>query len=312
MQRRLLGKTGLQVSALSFGASSLGGVFRDIDESQAIRAVHASLDAGINFIDVSPFYGLTKAETVLGKALKGIPRDKYILATKVGRYGLERKDFDFSAARVTASVDESVKRLGVDHVDLIQCHDIEFGDVEQIINETIPALRKIQQTGKVRYVGITGLPLGLFKKVADRVPVDTILSYCHYELNDTALALMIPYLKKRRIGIISASPLGMGLLCNRGTPPWHPAPPAVKQTCAAAAAYCKAKGIDIEKLAIQFALANSDIATTLVGSASPENMLRNIAWAEEAIDQALMDEVQEILQPIQDVTWPSGRPENNS
>src|SRR5438270_4174576 len=115
---RTLGKTGLQVSALSYGASPLGSVFRSIDEAEGIRTVHTALELGINFIDVSPYYGLTRAETVLGKALATVARDCFYLATKVGRYG--EREFDFSAPRVTASVDESLRRLQVDHVDLIQ------------------------------------------------------------------------------------------------------------------------------------------------------------------------------------------------
>jgi L-galactose dehydrogenase len=311
VEYRTLGKTGLKVSALSFGASSLGGAFRDVDEGEAIRAVHVSLDLGINLIDVSPYYGLTKAETVLGKALKTVPRDKYILATKAGRYGAEQKDFDFSEKRVIASVDESLKRIGVDHLDLIQAHDIEFGSIDQVISETVPAFRKLQQAGKVKLIGVTGLPLKSLKQVIEAVPVDTILSYCHFELNDTALEGLIPDLNKRNVGIISASPLGMGLLSNRGTPAWHPAPPTVKEACAKAAALCKAKGASIEKLAVQYSLTNRDIATTLVGSASPDNMKRNIAWAAEPIDQQLLNEVLAILKPVHNLTWSSGRPENN-
>jgi L-galactose dehydrogenase len=312
MEYRLLGRTGIKVSALSFGASSLGGVFREVDETEAIESVRTALEQGINFIDVSPFYGLTRAEIVLGKALQGISRDKYILATKVGRYGSEMKDFDFSPQRVTASVEESLARLGVEHVDLIQAHDIEFGDLDQIIGQTIPALRELQRQGRARFVGVTGLPLAALRRVVLAVPVDTVLSYCHYELNDTALTGLIPMLKQRGVGIISASPLGMGLLSNRGTPSWHPAPARVKRACAKAAAHCQARGASIEKLAIQFSLANPDIATTLVGSADPKNMRNNITWASEPIDRTLLDEVCEILQPVHDVTWPSGRPENNS
>ena len=311
MEYRVLGNTGLKVSALSFGASSLGGVFRDIDEADAVRAVHVSLEAGINFIDVSPFYGLTKAETVLGKALKGVPRGSYILATKLGRYGMEGKDFDFSASRVARSVEESLSRLGVEYVDLIQAHDIEFGDVEQVINECVPAMRAVQKAGKARFVGVTCLSLHLFKRVADRVAIDTILSYCHYEMNDTALAEMIPYFQGKGVGVISASPLGMGLLSERGVPPWHPAPPRVRELCAKAAAHCKARGASIEKLAVQFSLSERGITTTLVGSASSANMKRNIAWTDEAMDQGLLAEVLEILKPIHNVTWESGRAENN-
>lgn len=311
MEYRNLGTTGLKISALSFGASSLGGVFRDIREDEAIRAVHVALDRGINFIDTSPFYGLTKSETVLGKALKGIRRDRYFLATKVGRYGSEIADFDFSAQRVAASIDQSLSRLGVDHVDLIQAHDIEFGRLDQVIGETIPAMRKLQESGKARFVGVTGLPMKAIRRAVEEIQVDTILSYCHFELNDTALIDHVSLFKNRGVGIINASPLGMGLLSNRGAPSWHPAPQELKDVCARAAAHCNARGASIEKLAIQFSLSNPDITTTIVGSADPANMERNIRWAAEPIDRPLLNEVQAILKPVRNLTWNSGRQENN-
>ena len=303
--------TGLQVSALSFGASSLGGVFREINLDDAIRAVHVSLDKGINFIDTSPFYGLTKSETVLGKALRGVPRDKYILATKCGRYGMEMADFDFSAKRVTAGIDESLTRLGVEYVDIIQAHDIEFGDIDLVITETIPALRKLQKAGKARFVGVTGLPLKSLRRIVGAVPVDTILSYCHFELNDTSLLDLVPLLRERGVGVINASPLGMGLLSNRGTPAWHPAPEQVKEVCGRAAAHCRVQGGSIEKLAVQYSLMRPEIATTIVGSADPTNMERNIQWAGEPINRSLLEEVLAILKPVHNVTWESGRAENN-
>src|SRR3954471_10883523 len=187
MHYRQLGRTGLNVSVLSFGASSLGGVFRQTDDAESIRTVRTALDLGINFIDVSPYYGATRAETVLGRALAGVARESYILATKVGQYG--DGEFDFSAARVTRSLDESCSRLGVDYIDLLQCHDIEFADLNQIVNETLPALMRLRTAGRIGHIGITGLPLKVFPAVIDRVPagtVETVLSFCRYELNDTA------------------------------------------------------------------------------------------------------------------------------
>jgi L-galactose dehydrogenase len=311
MEYRALGQTGLKISALSFGASSLGGVFGPVNESDCIRTVHVSLEKGITFIDTSPFYGLTKSETVLGKALKTVPRDKFILATKVGRYGLESKDFDFSAKRVTASVDESLKRIGVGYVDVIHAHDIEFGDLNQIIQETIPALQKVQKAGKARFIGVTGLPLTAIRRVVEAVPVDVVLSYCRFELNDTSLLDLVPLLKDRGVGIMNASPLGMGLLSSRGTQPWHPAPAELKEVCARAAAHCRANGASIEKLAVQYALTKPDVTTTIVGSANPAEMENNIQWASEPIDRRLLDEVLAILKPVHNMTWPSGRPENN-
>ena len=311
MQYRALGRTGLQVSVLSYGASSLGSVFHATDDNEGIRAVHTALDLGINFIDVSPYYGITKAETVLGRALRGVARDRYYLATKVGQYG--EGLFDFSAARVTRSLDESCARLGVDHIDLLQCHDIEFADLNQIVSETLPALVKLRTAGRIGHIGITGLPLKVFTEVLARSEpgvVETILSFCRYELNDTALAPLVPGLQQKGIGIINAAPTGMGLLTERGVPSWHPAPPAMIAGARRAVDYCRSVGADIVKLAVQFCVAHPGIATTLVGSANPENIRKNIAYAGEPIDFELMAKVLEILRPIQNHNVTRGRPEN--
>ena len=311
MLYRTLGATGVKVSALAYGGSSLGSAFRDIDEAEGIRSVHVALDNGINLIDTAPYYGATKAETVLGKALKGVARDRYILATKVARYGPNIADFDFSAARVTRSVDESLARIGVDYIDFIQVHDMEFGNLDQIVNETIPALRKLQASGKVRFVGISCLPVRLYEYVMDRAPVDQIQSYCHYCLNDTALADLLPYLRAKNVGIFNSAPLGMRLLSNEGPPAWHPAPAALRAKCAEAAELCRARGSDIGKLALQFALANPEIHTHVVGTASPARVLQNIADAEAPLDQSLLGDVLAILKLVHNLTWASGRPENN-
>lgn len=311
MKYRELGKTGWKVSVLGYGASPLGGAFGGIDEKDGIRTVHAAIDLGINFIDVSPDVGVAKAEMVLGKALRGIPRERFYLATKVGRYGVDEKDFDFSAERVIRSVDESLRRLRVAHIDLIQCHDVEFASLDQVVEETIPALQKLKQQGKVQKIGVSALPLKTFRKLLERTRVDAILSYCHYCLNDITLVQLFPYLKARGAGIINASPFAMGLLTEKGPPKWHPAPAAIRDVCAKAVQYCKRRKANITRLALQFAVANRDIATTVVGTASPKKMKENVRWLEERLDQKLLAEVQEILAPIQNKAWPSGRKENN-
>ena len=309
MEYRTLGKTGLEVSVISFGAAPLGSEYRNIDESEGISAVHTALDLGVNFIDTSPYYGRTKSEIVLGKALRTINRDQYYLATKVGRYGLQ--DFDFTVNSVIKSVDQSLARLGIDYIDLIQCHDIEFGDLGMIINETIPALRKVQKQGKVRFIGITGLPLKIFCYVLERTAVDTILSYCHYALNDVSLESLIPTFEDENIGIINASALSMQLLTNIGAPDWHPADDEIKVACLKAAEHCRSKGADIAELGLQFALANPKIHTTLMGTANPENVKKNVACVNQTPDTQLLTEILEILDSIRDRTWSSGRPENN-
>jgi L-galactose dehydrogenase len=311
MQYRPLGRTGLNVSTLSLGASPLGGAFRAVEESEGIRTVHAALDLGINFIDTSPFYGVTKSETVLGKALRGIPRDRYLLGTKVGQYA--EGDFDFSAARVVRSLDESCARLGVDYIDVLQCHDIEFVELSQIVHETLPALVKLRSAGRIGHIGITGLPLKIFPAVIDQVDpgtIDVILSFCHYELNDSSLAALLPTFRERGVGVINAAPTGMGLLTERPAPAWHPAPPAIIAGCRRATEFCRSRGVDIVQLAVQFALSHPGIATTLIGTGSPENIRKNVAYAEAPIDFELMAEVLRILRPIQGHNFTRGRPEN--
>jgi L-galactose dehydrogenase len=312
MEYRVLGRTGLKVSALAYGGSSLGSAFRSINEAEGIRSVHVAVDRGINLIDTAPYYGATTAETVLGKALRTVPRDKYYLATKVARYGPDIKDFDFSAARVTRSVDESLARLGVDYIDFIQVHDMEFGDVRQIVDETIPALQKLKATGKIRFVGISCLPIPLFRRVLDQVDVDQIQSYCHFCLNDTSLADLLPYLNAKQLAIFNSAPLAMRLLSNEGAPAWHPAPAQLRAKCAEAAAHCRARGSDLSKLALQFSVSDPRIPTTILGTANPTNVEQNLRTIEEPLDRELLAEVQAILAPVHNMTWPSGRPENNS
>ena len=286
-----IGKTGMKVSNLSFGASSLGGVFHSIREDEGIRAVHVAVDNGINFIDVSPYYGHLKAEMVLGKALKEIPREKYFLSTKVGRYGKDGVNtWDYSAKRATESVYESMERLNVDFIDLINVHDIEF---------TLPTLVALKKKEVVGHVGITDLQPENLKWVIEHCEegtVESILNFCHYCLNDTLLQDYLGFFEQHQVGVINASPLSMGLLSQRGAPAWHPAGKDLHKACARAAAFCQEQGYPIEKLAIQFSTSyNPRIATTLFSSANPENVLKNINYVNEPMDTDLVKEVQKII-----------------
>ncbi len=309
MQQRVLGRTGLSLPLLSFGASSLGQEFRAVDLNEALRSVRVALDLGMNFIDTSPFYGRGTSECLLGFALRGVPRDSYLLGSKLGRY--DSAHFDFSAKRVIESVDVSLKRMGVDHLDIMLCHDIEFVDMRQIVVETLPTLRKIQQSGKVRFVGISGYPMNIFRYVLDQVPLDVVLSYNHYTLQNTMFADLVPYLKSKRVGIMNAAPFSARLLTNAELPKWHKATPEVRAICRRAAEHCARRGVDIAQLALQFSIANPDMTTCIVGSANPENVRQWANWAELPLDQQLVSEVQQILAPIHNWFYIEGRPENN-
>ena len=303
----------MKVSNLGFGASSLGGVFHSIREEEGIEAVHTAVDNGINFIDVSPYYGHLKAETVLGKALKDIPREKYYLSTKVGRYGYNGVNtWDYSAKRAQESVYESMERLNVDYIDLINVHDIEFqgdmeGGLQLIVDETLPALVELREKGIVKHVGITDLQPENLKWVVEHAPegtVESILNFCHYSLNDTLLADYLGFFEQHNVGVINASPFSMGLLSQRGAPAWHPAGKDLQRACAKAAAYCEEQGYPIDKLAIQFSTSmNPRIATTLFSSANPQNVLKNIQYVNEPMDEELVQKVQEIIGDQMFVRW---------
>jgi len=309
MQFRPLGQTGLQVSQLGFGASSLGQEFRRVDLGEAIRSVRVALDLGMNLIDTSPYYGRGLSECLLGVALRGIPRERYLLSTKLGRYAPAH--FDFSARRVVESVDVSLERMGVEYLDIILCHDIEFVELSQIVEETLPALRKVQEQGKVRFVGISGYPMRIFRSILDQTDLDVILSYNHYTLQNTMLADLVPYLQDKGVGIMNAAPFSARLLTGTPLPPWHKAPDHVRDLCRAAAELCRERGTNLAKLALQYAVANPEMATCIVGSANPDNVAKWVEWAEAPVDQPLVDEVLKILQPIHNWFYVEGRPENN-
>jgi L-galactose dehydrogenase len=307
---RVLGKTGLELPILSFGASSLGSEFRPVKLDEALASVKVALECGMSFIDTSPFYGRGTSEVLLGMALQGIARQDYLLCTKLGRYDLSH--FDFSARRVAESVDISLHRLKTTHLDIVLCHDIEFVPMQQIVDETIPALRKQQAAGKVRFIGFSGYPQKIFRFICDQTQVDCVLSYNQYTLQNTRFAdETIPYLKSKGVGILNAGPFSARLLTNAPLPSWLKEPENVKLAARKAAEHCANKGVDIAQLALQFSLANQDITSTVSGSANPDNIRKWARWAAQPVDQQLLNEVLEIFRPVKNIGHQEGLSENN-
>ena len=310
MQTRPLGKTGLHLPILSFGASSLGQEFRSVQIDEAMQSVRVALDCGLSFIDTSPFYGRGMSEVLLGIALRGIPRESYKLCTKLGRYDLQH--FDFSAKRVAESVDVSLHRLGTDYLDIILCHDIEFVPMQQIVDETIPALRRIQQAGKARFIGFSGYPQKIFKFICDQTDVDCVLSYNQYTLQNTRFVdESVPWLKAQGIGVMNAGPFSARLLTNAVLPPWLKEPEPVKAAARKAAAFCSQQGSDIAKLALQFSCRHPGITTTVAGSANPDNIRQWAKWLAEPLDETLLQKVLEIFEPVKNIGHMEGLTENN-
>lgn len=306
---RELGRTGLETSVIGFGASPFGDVFGTTEPAEIERAVAQAIDLGINFFDVSPYYGLTLAEKRLGHALRG-RRHQALLSTKCGRYGVN--EFDFSRARTLSSVHDSLGRLQTDYFDLLLAHDVEFGNVDQIVGETIPAMRELQKQGLARHIGISGYPLRVLHQIAEEVEVDVILSYCHYNpLNTDLEQELMEFTRTRGIGLINASPMHMGLLNGRIAPPWHPASAPVKAAAARFVDACRVFESNPATIALRFCIANPSIATTLVGMATCEEVQQNVQALHIAIDPDLSEEIADIMRSVAGMLWPSGRPEND-
>jgi aryl-alcohol dehydrogenase-like predicted oxidoreductase len=312
MKTRPLGKTGIDLPILSFGASSLGAEFRSITLDDALLSTRTAIDLGMNFIDTSPFYGRGMSEVLLGLGLKEIPRESYLLGSKLGRYS--DIHFDFSAKRVEESVHVSLQRLGTDYLDVMLLHDVEFVPLQQIWEETLPAVLKLKQQGKVRAVGFSCYPLKTFQTVLDHVEdeIDCVLSYNRYTLQNTSFAdEILPRLAVKNIGAMNAGPFSARLLTNAPLPEWLKEPDDVKTAARTAAKLCADRGVDIAQLALQFSCEHPGLATTIAGSANPSNIRKWAEWLEQPIDRELLAEVQAIFAPVKNLGHLEGLTENN-
>jgi aryl-alcohol dehydrogenase-like predicted oxidoreductase len=323
MKVNTLGKTNLKVSEISFGASSLGSVFKDIDENEGIQTVHRVIDSGINYIDVAPAYGGTVAETVLGKGLKGINRNKYYLSTKAGKYTnpdcYGDDTFDYTEKTIREGLEQSMKRLGVDYIDIVHLHDFDYckGAVADKAFETgFPTLLKLKEEGLIGSVGAGIYDMELWKRVIKEAPVDAILLHNHYSLIDTRALELVDSCVEKNIGIINASPFGMGVLTPGPVVDWHPANIKERELFAEAIRYCEENGQLISQLAFQFSMQQDYFATTLFSSSNRKSVDRNIKTYNEPYDTKFVKSLQEMLADVMNKQWDfdagSGLlPENN-
>lgn len=301
-----LGRTGLSVSKLSLGGAQFGQQYGTLPTAQAATVVHAAIDAGVNLIDTSAFYGRGTSETILGEVLTGGWRERVAICTKAGR--LDRAVFDFTPTGMRASVEQSLKRLRTDHVEILLAHDIEFADdYEQVFTETADVLHRLKAEGKARFIGMSCLPLGLLKQAIERCNLDVVVSYCHFNLQDQSLLTeLLPTAEAHGVGVLNASPLGMGLLTNHGPQPWHPGGDEVKATCKTAAELCRARGADISFLGMQYCLSEPQIPSTISGATTVDELRTNLRAMAEPIDPQLLADVRTVLAPVHNKTWTTG------
>lgn len=310
MERRPLGRTGLDVSVVSFGTGSLGEMYGSLSEADALRLVDRVIDAGIDLIDTSPYYA--SAEERLGKALTPAKRDRVVLATKAGRYGYG--EFDFSPARIRSSLENSLRVLGTDHVDILQLHDIEFVDLEGVLGESFDELATLRAEGKCRFIGMTGYPVKTFARVMDETDVDVVLTHNKGSLLDDSIREELgPVAERNGVGLMNAAAVALGLLTPHGSniqidPPW---PPQVAESAGRMVALAGELGVDIAFLANQYAIQCTGTATTVIGAGKWHHVQSAIDAANTPIDHDLVERFLALRPEPGSRQWSMGRPENN-
>ncbi|XP_053681308.1 uncharacterized protein LOC128732163 [Anopheles nili] len=298
------GRTGLRVSKVSLGTGTLSPLYGALDEASALEAVNGAIRRGINYIDTAPFYGQGHSEKVLGKALKTIPRRAYYLATKVGRYEQKyERMFDYTAAKTRESVERSLQLLGVDILDVVQIHDVEFApNLDIIVQETLPTLEALRHEGKLRFIGVSAYPLGVLKEIITKAPgrFDSVLCYCRNTLFDDSVKEYLPFFAQHQLAVICASGHGMGLLTNAGPQPWHPADDQLKSICREAADYCQRHEVELGKLAMYHFIQLSGPATYLSGMQTPQLVDINL----DAYLNGLSEKEAEVLDHLKESVFP--------
>ena len=323
MKYRKLGRTGLELPVIGFGAGQFGDMYGDTTQENCNQTVAMAIDAGINYFDVAPSYGPEGlAEERLGIALKGHDRSKLIVNTKAGRWdhgvvGSPVYEYTFEPKRVRAELENSLRRLQTDYVDIYQLHDVNnCPDLNYIVEETIPELEKLKQEGKIRFIGITGAYLDTLKYILDRTTaVDSVLSFCRYNLIDTTLeGYFAEHIEKNGLGLINASVLYMGMLTRdvKTLVHWRDKQliSEIREAVIKANALCDAAGTSLPEQACLFGLGYEEPASTLIGMGRPSSLERNLKMLEKPRNLELEQELRSLfngLSIFQDVGQINGK-----
>lgn len=307
LSRVTLGRRGPTVSAVGFGSSALGGSFGPVRESDALRTVEAALAAGITLFDTAPAYGATRAERILGEALRGVPRSAFVVSTKAGKStDAEGRDhFDFGEAAIRESVAASAARLGVEVVDVVHLHDFDLAPthLEAACATGFPTLHALKREGRIRAVGAGIYRLDVWKRVLAEVELDVVVVHNHHTLCDVRAFELLPLAEALGVGIVNAAPFASGLLSGAEAPDWHPAPAAERRLFAEAARLAAADGGSLAELALAFSAGEPRLPVTLFSCAHPDVLRRNLAWLAQPVDRRRVAAVQRLLEPVMNRQW---------
>lgn len=308
LRKATLGRSGLEVSVVGLGTSGLGGVFGLVSVDEGVATVQAALQAGITLFDTAPAYGATRSEQVLGLALRGVPRGRFVLSTKAGKTtdAAGEDHFDFSEGAIRRSVDASLRRLGVDVLDIVHLHDFDREGgrhFARAMDEGFRALQAMKTEGLIRAVGAGIYDMRAWKRVLSEADLDVALVHNHHTLCDLRVFELLPLIETSGIGVINAAPFASGLLSGEDVPDWHPAATEARRRFREAAEAATALGLPLPEMALSFSCQEPRLPVTLFGCTGPEQLGRNLLWAGRRVDPRKVAAVQRLLEPYMHHQW---------
>lgn len=309
-ERRTIAATGVPVTALALGAAPLGGLFTAVDEAAGLPTVSLALRSGIGYIDVAPFYGLGLAETRVGLALRGVPRDSYTLSTKVGRLIVDGADadwdgvgapgkqsvFDFSRDAVLRSLDDSLERLGVDRIDIVFIHDPD-DHWHEASSEAYPALAQLKAEGVVGAIGAGMNQVAMLSRFVAETDIDVVLCAGRYTLLDrSADDELFPLCLQRNVSVVIGGAFNSGVLADPYAADvyydYKPAPDHIVKQARQFADLCAAHDVPLRAAALQFPGRHPAVTSVLTGVRSEAELAENLAMATYDVPEALWRELE--------------------
>ena len=303
-----LGTTRLRLPRIGLGSAPLGGLYSAVDETEAVRTVHRAVELGVNYIDTAPLYGHGRSERAIGKALSTLPRNEFVLSTKVGRLlvpvdeppdpnEIVEASFDFSRDGVLRSLEESLERLGLDRVDILYVHDPDGGVslhedfsgqdyyYQQVLDEALPALADLRSQGVIGAVGVGMNFWQMLARFARDGDFDCFLLAGRYTLLDqTALPELLPLCQSRNISIVIGGPYNSGILASDLSPGakyfYRDAPPEVLEQARRIKSVCDRHGVPLKAAALQFCLGHPAVAAVIPGAKSVAEVEENCAMVD--------------------------------
>jgi D-threo-aldose 1-dehydrogenase len=313
-----IGNTGVTVTRVGCGGAPLGGLFAAVSEEQAQATLTQAWTAGVRYFDTAPLYGYGLSEERLGRFLFGKPRDAFTVSTKVGRVlvpkrGAAKNDgslasfagalpfdalFDFNADGIRRSIEASLKRLQLSHVDIIYLHDPD-DFLEQAIREAYPALLRLREEGVVRAIGVgmnQSRPLAKFVRECD---LDAVMVAGRYTLLDrSALDDLLPLCLERHVSVIAAGVFNSGILAERepragATYDYRAADTATLARAQTVFEICRSYGVSTRAAAIQFPLAHRAVASVVLGMRTAEEVREDLGALQQPLPPALLRDLSE-------------------